>query len=77
MRDFGTITFNGQVFTLTQEAYADNFGTDGGVRYYAGAVDTDGNEHQVTWGLKISIEDYKNLEDESNACDWDNPISVE
>lgn len=119
MRDFGTVTFNGQVFTLTQDAYADNYGSDGETRYYASAVDTDENDVKVSWTttaawdnsekifnlnqkleeltsnlsdedhaerwiaeVKEEIEELEALEtcdseDESNACDWDNPISVE
>lgn len=87
-KDYGTVTFNGKVFALTQDAYFDNYGTDGGVRYYASAVDTDGNKYLVAWGTtekwneaqqeyKVTGEVNGCIEDESNACDWDNPVSVE
>lgn len=47
--DFGTVNYQGKILTLTQQAYADNYGTNGGVRYYAHAVDADGNEYIVAW----------------------------
>lgn len=46
---FGTVNFEGKELKLTQDAYVDNYGTDGEVRYYANAVDTEGNEYQVIW----------------------------
>lgn len=47
--DFGTVDFEGKTYTLTQEAYVDNYGTRGGVRYYAYAADAEGNEYLVAW----------------------------
>ena len=46
---YGTVTYEGKVYTLTQQAYADNYGTDGDVAYYASAVDADGTDYKVTW----------------------------
>ena len=34
---------------ITQYAYVDNFGTNGEVRYYASAIDEEGEEYQITW----------------------------
>jgi len=112
-KNFGTVTLNGKVYTLTQDAYVDNYGTNGAVRYYASAVDEDGVEYRVTWkttnewnlaselysleqemeslniGEELSEEKQERydelseisnsayVEDGSNACDWDCPISVE
>jgi hypothetical protein len=90
MTDYGTVNFNGKTLTLTQGAYCDNYGTQGNVRYYASAVDADGNKYIVAWDTTEQWQqwqkEYANhdndydyiagLEDESNACDWDNPIEV-
>jgi len=49
---YGTVVFGGKTYILTQQAYCDSYGTDGGVRYYAHAVatdDTDDNEYKVIW----------------------------
>ena len=54
--------------TLTQKAYID------GDVYSAHATDCVGNEYMVHW--EIQVDDYENLEDESDACDWENPISI-
>ena len=51
--DYGTVTFNGVLYTLTQDAYCDNYGTDGGVRYYAHATDAAGNKYRVAWDTTI------------------------
>lgn len=40
--------------------------------YKAHALDQDDNEFEIEW----EINHFENLEDESEACDWDNPISV-
>jgi hypothetical protein len=47
--DYGTVNFKGKTYTLTQQASAENYGTNGGVRYYASAVDANGNKHIVIW----------------------------
>ena len=105
---FGTVTFNGKEFNLTQDAYVVNYGTEGEVRYEASAVDTDGNNYLVIWETteeynksqrlhnledafeagKLDEEEIEEIEelqeeydsgyceDESNACDWENPIEV-
>lgn len=62
------------------------------VYYLANAIDSEGNEYEVEWELnEYTREAYNELarqrefeetpnyslvEDESNACDWDNPIDV-
>lgn len=108
---YGTVTMDGVEYALTEQAHCDNYGTDGAVRYYANAIDIDGNEYQVTWDTTAEYDqaqaDYREMqsleeadsrgegidedrleelhsrvseawvEDESNSCDWDNPISVE
>lgn len=46
---YGTVDHGGAALALTQQAYCENYGTDGGVRYYASAVDIEGNEYRVSW----------------------------
>lgn len=90
IEDFGTVTFEGNAYTLTQAAQSENYGTEGDVRYYAHAIDSGSNGYVVTWGTtteyNLMCEAYKvdpddnriasYVEDEGNACDWDNPISI-
>ena len=47
--DYGTVTYEGVTYTLTQDAYVSNYGTNDGVAYYASAVDAAGTEYKVTW----------------------------
>lgn len=54
--DYGTVTYEGKTYTLAQQAYADNYGTDGGVAYYASAIDAEGNGYRVTWHLTPEYE---------------------
>lgn len=88
-KEFGTATMNGLTVALTQNAYPDNYGTDGGVRYYAHAVDKNGNTYIVAWDTTQEWDNnqqaYKDdpaenswlLDcDESHSCDWDNPVSI-
>ena len=71
--DYGTVNFEGKELTVTQAAYVNNDGTE----YHATAVDTEGKKYIVTWK---TTEGWNNgevdTEDESNACNWDNPIEV-
>jgi hypothetical protein len=83
---YGTVEFGGRIYILTQQAYCDNYGTDGGVRYYAHAVaknDADTNKYKVVWATTDEWDNHQKndetcsfCEDESNACNWDNPIDV-
>jgi hypothetical protein len=72
-RDYGTVTFEGKVYTLTQYAYIDNYRDD--VCYYAHAIDDEGEDYKIRWDILDSF-DSLNDEDESNACDWQNPVAV-
>jgi len=77
--NFGTVEFNGMELGLTQEAYVDNYGTDGEVRYYANVVDADNNEYKVTWKtsgefdksseLYSLVEELKNLTSQKSFDD--------
>lgn len=51
-KEYGTVEFGGKTYILTQQAYCNNYGTDGGVRYYAHAVaadDADDATYKVVW----------------------------
>lgn len=102
-KENGEVVFKGKKYALIQSAYVDNYGMDGGVRYYAHAIDKIGKKYKVAWDTTAEwnkhqggheeqdASGYKVIgpvahpdkmtcgfcEDESNACDWDNPISVE
>lgn len=76
--NYGTVTFEGKDYRIIQDAY---------VRYYARAVDAEGNEYEITWKQTEAWEEAKDLYkatgeviehfyDESNACEWDKPIAV-
>ena len=72
--DFGKVTFEGREYQLTEQAQADNFGTQGEVRYYANAIDEFGDRYRVVWE---TIDFIFEGEDEEDACDWEHPIDVE
>lgn len=100
--EFGTVDFEGKTYTLTNQAQADNHGTEGLVRYTARAVDDSGHEYVLAWdttdawdvACKVAAMDDEDeiaeviaeadltqgelpdVSDESNACDWDSPVSV-
>ena len=80
--------YNGTEITLTEDASADNYRADGRVQYTAMGTDAAGNRYYITWDTTdewneaqdewvATEEDQSYLQDESNACDWDNPVSVE
>ncbi|MED5094512.1 hypothetical protein [Bacillus safensis] len=64
------VTFEGREYRTTQNPFVNKDGT----HYLAKALDQSNNEYLIKW--KITHEDYENLEDESEACDWENPVKV-
>ncbi|WP_019156825.1 hypothetical protein [Robertmurraya massiliosenegalensis] len=68
----GEVEHEGKVIRLTQNAYLD--GTHENPYYSANGIDAEGNEYEITWDV---VENWKELEDESECCDWDEPKSVE
>ena len=48
-KEFGSVTHNGVEIAMTQNAYVDNFGANGGVRYYSAGVDANGNTYEISW----------------------------
>lgn len=49
-------------------------GVDGERPYYqAIAIDAENNEYLIVWNV---VDGYEEIEDESDMCDWNNPLSV-
>ena len=73
------LMFNGKKYVLIEDAEIS--GTYEHTIYVARAVDEDLNEFHVTWELteeqEQRLEENPYYEDESEACDWENPITVE
>ena len=64
--DFGTVTAeDGTLVKLTQQAYADNYGTDGGIVYRANGEDAEGNEYKVIWQTTLAWDASSYI----NACE--------
>ncbi|MGG0029516.1 hypothetical protein ABEX92_16780 [Bacillus safensis subsp. osmophilus] len=64
------VFFEGVEYRTTQNPYVNDEGT----QYEATAINRDNEQVLIEW--EITYQDYKNLEDESDACDWDNPSKV-
>jgi len=78
MSDHGTVEHGDKTLVLTQDAYptSGSFPVPGGATYTgdwyeAHAVDAGGTDYRVIW----TDVDYE-TEDESEACDWDDPDYV-
>ena len=78
MSDHGTVKHGDKTLVLTQDAYptSGSFPVPGGATYTgdwyeAHAVDAGGTAYRVIW----TDVDYE-TEDESEACDWDDPDYV-
>ena len=67
-------TVNGETYELliTQEAYP--AGTNENPHYEGTAIDKEGKEHWITWGI---LEDYEPGNGEEYACDWSKPVAIE
>jgi hypothetical protein len=70
-KKYGTVIFDDVEYALCQHAYISDCGT----KYFASAMDADGNDYKVTWRT-ITNDDGELDEDGGNHCDWDDPISV-
>ncbi len=77
-RDYGTITWQGKTLRLTNIPQSDNYQDT--VAYYGCAEDDDGNIYDVRWSITDAWANREPTEgaydDESDACDWDNPADV-
>lgn len=61
------VVVDGVEYRTTQDPYIN----DEGDAYKAHALDAEGNEYLITW-VAVNTE----TEDESDTCDWDNPINI-
>ncbi|KYG89138.1 hypothetical protein A0U40_14035 [[Bacillus] sp. KCTC 13219] len=74
-----TVKIEGREITLTQDAYIT--GTNEAPYYEAAGIDSEGNSVIVKWEIKsywLNPDGTLNgdLEDETEACDWNNPITI-
>ena len=85
--NLGDVTFDGLLIHLTEQAYANNYGTDGGVRYYAHGVTDDGTEYLVAWdttaawdaeqdAYRADPDNFTSSIPEDQACDWSEPVAA-
>lgn len=61
------VEVDGKEYRTTQDPYV----SDDGNTYKAHALDAKGNEYLITWEV-INAE----TTDESEACDWEEPIDI-
>lgn len=78
------IIFKGKKYALIEEAemYTYERNCWEVIEYNAGAVDKAGNLYSVTWEITEEFEKQLEIQglqyvDEQDACDWENPITVE
>lgn len=62
--------------TITQDAYmSHNDSQPHSTEYVGQAEDSEGNEYDIVWHLQDDFDPSAN-DDETNACDWNDPWSV-
>ena len=87
----GSVMHGSTEIALTQQAYVEN-SARGGVQYQAVGIDQQGNQYMVVWDTTQAWDDAQEayhaamrnggnpdagiLGDESNACDWEAPVSI-
>ena len=83
-KEYGEVIFEGRKYALKEEPYMDQYELRGWemTEYNANALDEMGDLYYITWDTTTEFD--KKLEeeelqfiDESEACDWENPITVE
>lgn len=74
IKEFGDVQHRGDELALTQQPYVDFSSDLERSAYFASAVDSEGNEYEVTWEIKSchynDIDELHLPEDDSAACDW-------
>lgn len=80
-KKYGAVEFEGKKYILTDQAYPDNYGTNGEVRYRANAIGEAGSEFYVVWQTTQQWDDaceLANLESRETGDNarW-NPLSEE
>lgn len=76
-KDFGLDSNQETIeLTITQDAcMSHNDSQPHNTEYVGTAKDKDGNEYHVVWHLNDGFNPHTD-EDQSDACDWENPWSV-
>ena len=73
-KKFGpAVEFDGKKYWLTQDAYLS--GQIESPYYEAAGVDEVGRNYEIYWDILPEV-DINNLEDQGDACDWDNQAEV-
>lgn len=67
------VTKNNLTVKITKDAEID--GTHDEPYYKGFGVDAEGNEYYIIWDIKEGV-DVENIEDNSDACDWENPREI-
>lgn len=69
---YSSVVYEGVEYALLDQAYLDHDQWMNPV-YACKAIDKDGNEFMVEWD---PVENFMELEDESQCCDWNKPYNV-
>jgi DNA-binding Xre family transcriptional regulator len=71
------VKFEGREYTLTQDAYLDGLPGETPI-FKAAAVDSEGDDFEVTWDVVDNWEEVAELgDDQAMVEDWGSPVSVE
>lgn len=85
-QNYGTVEHDEITLALCEQAYSSNYLN--GIAYFATAIDELENEYKVRWNTTEEWDEaceaasddpdgcYPILNDESEACDWDNPAEI-
>jgi len=68
---FGIVEYEDTTWYLTQQPYI--LGADERPWYEAVAINIYGDTARIEWDV---VDGWKEIEDESDVCDWDRPVSV-
>ncbi len=68
---FGIVEHDGITWYLTQQPYITSAGKQ--PWYEAIAINANGDTARIVWSVR---DDWKDVEDESDACDWSKPAGV-
>ncbi|MNH75587.1 hypothetical protein D3C73_278310 [compost metagenome] len=66
------VMFDGKEIALTQDPFIDGVAGERPM-YKAHGIDGDGQEYLITWAV---FDNYQEIEDESEMCNWDKPIGI-
>lgn len=69
-----TVQFEGNRFEVTGET-ALHHNSRYGDHYSAEGIDAEGETVQIIW--EINHPEFTDLEDETEACDWERPVAVQ